>query len=179
MVDGGHDLENALKRAAHMRGINLQQARPTIEAMRAAIGDYRELFRPQQSRLLQQQRELALQAMLAFTQFQPKLIGALVHGDGPLDAIRLLLFADTAEQVIVHLSDRHIPWQEAEVTLHYSGGRRVGRPALRFRAGEASIELIVLGLRSHSDPPRDPITGGRLETLSVDELNALIDQSPA
>lgn len=179
VVDEGHDLEAALKRAARKHGVNLQQARPPIDALRAAIGDYRELFHPQQSALLRKQRTTALQAMRTFAEFRPRLSGALVHGDGPMEAIRLLVFSDTPEQVMLHLLDRHIPCQEAEIVLNFSGGRRAGRPALRFRAGETTIELIVLDSHSHSDPPRDPITGGRLEMLGVDELNALIEKSPA
>jgi hypothetical protein len=41
------------------------------------------------------------------------------------------------------------------------------------------VELVVLNEQSHSDPPRDPITGGRLEMLGIDELDALIHRSPA
>ncbi|MGB5451645.1 MAG: hypothetical protein WBM59_11415 [Sedimenticolaceae bacterium] len=179
MVDDGYELETALRRAARAHGVNLQQARPPIEALRAAIRDYRELFRPQQSALLQQQRGLAMQAMQALAEFRPRLVGALVHGDGPLDAIRLMVYADTTEQLMLYMADRQMPWQATEVTLHYSGGRRARQPALGFLAGETRVELVVLNEQSHSDPPRDPITGGRLEMLGIDELDALIHRSPA
>lgn len=177
MVDGGHDLETALRRAARERGISLQQARPPTAALQAAIRDYRELFRPQQSKDLQAQRQLALHAMQTFAEFRPHLVGAPIHGDGPLDRVRLLLFADTPEQVMLHLSDRHIPWQDAEVVLHYSGGRRIARPALRFLAGETTVELVILDRQSRSDPPRDAITGGRLEMLDAAEVGALAAQT--
>lgn len=117
--------------------------------------------------------------MRSFSDFRPRLTGALVHGDGPLDVIRLLLFADTPEQVMLHLHDRHIPWQDTEVVLHYSAGRRVGQPALRFLAGETAVELVILDRQSRSDPPRDPISGGRLEMLDTDELSALINEASA
>ena len=173
VVDGGHELDEALRRAARAQRINLQQHRPSLEALRAAIRDYRELFRPQQAAQLARQRALALEAMRTFAAFRPRLAGSLIHGDGPLDRVRLLLFCETPEQLMQDLGDRHIPWRDAEVTLHYSGGRRQNRPAVRFLAGETTVELVILDPRSHSDPPRDPITGGRLETLDADQLARL------
>lgn len=178
VVDGGHDLDEALRRAARAQGVNLQQARPTREELRAAINDYRELFRPQQVQQLWRQRRLALQAMQTFLAFQPRLIGSLIHGDGALDTVQLLLFTDSPEQVMHHLHDRRMPWRDTEVSLHYSGGRRIARPALRFLAGDTTIELVLLDRGSRSDPPRDPITGGRLEMLNPDELAQLIAAQP-
>lgn len=174
VVDEGYALDSALQRAARNLGVQLQQARPSLEALRAAIREHRELFRPEQLRRLQEQRRLALDAMRSLAEFRPRLTGPLIHGDGPFDRVRLLLIADTPEQVMMHLDDRHIPWRDAEVLLHYSAGRRVNRPAVRFVAGATAIELIILDPGSRSDPPRDPITGGPLEMLDADQLNALI-----
>jgi len=178
VVDGGHDLENAVRRAARSRGINLQQARPLLATVHQAIAEYRTLFRPQQLEQLRKQRELARQAMQAFEVFHPRLAGALVHGDGPLQRIRLLLVAETPEQVAMHLADRHMPWRQSAVELHYSGGRRLMRPALLFVAGDTTVELVILDAGSHSDPPRDPITGGRLATLDAAALDALLEAAP-
>lgn len=176
VVDGGHDLDSALRRAARAQGVRVQ-SQPSVETLRAAIHDYRQLFRPQQLQRLQAQRRLALGAMQSFSGFQPRLVGPLIHGDGPLDGVRLLLIADTPEQVMMHLHDRHIPWRSAETALHYSGGRKVKRPALCFLAGDSTVELVILDHDSRSDPPRDPITGGPLEMLDEGQLDALIDRT--
>lgn len=176
MVDDGYALDSAVQRAARNQGIQLQQTRPSLEALRMAIRERRELFRPEQARQLQEQRRVALEAMRSLAGFRPRLIGSLIHGDGPLDSVRLLLIADTPEQVMMHLNDRHIPWRDAEVSLHYSARRRVSRPAVRFVAGATAIELIILDPGSRSDPPRDPISGGPLEMLDADQLHALIER---
>ena len=159
--------------------MNLQQACPQREAIWSAIREYRALFRPEQFELLQRQRRLALQIMQTLASFKPRLLGSLVRGDGPLDRIQLLVFADSPESVIWHLNDRHIPWQAVDTLLHYSAGRRLARPTLRFLAGETSIELIILSDQSPSDPPRDPVSGGALDVRGVDELRALIDAEVA
>lgn len=150
-----------------------------MNELRGAINEYRTLFKPHQLKLLLQQRRLAREAMSEFTTFGPRLFGDLIHGDGPLDRIRLMLIADPPEQVMHHLSDRHIPWQDGETVLSYSGRRRVARPCLRFLAGESMVELVILEQRSHSDPPRDPLTGGPMEMLGIEQLDALIANEPA
>lgn len=179
MVDDGYDLSGALKRAGRNLGIKPQQARPPLGVLRSAIQDHRSLFRPQQMQLLQARRQLALDAMRTFADFRPRLFGALIHGDGPLDVVRLLVLADTVEQLMLFLKDRNMPWREAETLLNYSGGRRLAHPTLRFQAGETMVELVVLGHGSRSDPPRDPVTGGPLETLATDELAALVARGQA
>jgi hypothetical protein len=174
VVNDGHDLEQALKRAAREHGINLQHARPSREALHTAIHEYRTLFRPQQEQQLKAQRCIAAEAMQTFSRFGPRLIGPLVRGDGPLDKVQLLLTADTPEQVMLALNDQRIPWRESEVVLHYAGGRRAAKPALQFIAGDSRVELILLDDSGRSDPPRDPMTGGRLEALSPGQLATLL-----
>lgn len=174
MVDDGYDLDTALKRAGRRLGINPQQLRPPLEVLRLAIQDRRSLFRPQQMALLEERRALALGAMRTFAEFRPRLFGALIHGDGPLDLVRLLVVAEAVEPLLLFLRDRGMPWREGETLLHYSGGRRQAQPTLRFQAGDATVELVVLAPASHSDPPRDPVTGGPLDTLGTGELEALI-----
>jgi hypothetical protein len=174
VVDDGYDLDTALKRAGRRLGINPQQLRPPLEVLRLAIQERRSLFRPQQMGLLDERRRLALGAMRTFAGFRPRLFGALIHGDGPLDVVRLLVTAEPVEQLLLFLQDRGMPWREGETLLHYSGGRRLAQPTLRFQAGDTTVELVVLPPASHSDPPRDPVTGGPLETLGADELETLI-----
>lgn len=179
MVEEGLGREDALKRAARQHGIKLQHAIPKLEAVRAAIQDYRELFKPGQLVELNGHRRVAAQAMIEFSAFQPRLFGALLHGDGPLDLIQLMLLADSPEQVMHHLSDRHIPWRDTEVVLEYSGRRQLAHPALRFLAGESTVELVVFEQGWRSDPPLDALTGKQLETLGVEQLNALVAQTAA
>lgn len=150
-----------------------------MNELRTAIHDYRSLFKPGQLTQLQRQRQLAREAMREFSAFRPRLFGDLLHGDGPLDRIRLMLTADPPEQVMLHLADRHIPWRDGEILLSYSGRRRAARPSLRFLAGESKVELVILEQRSHSDPPRDPLSGGPMEMLGIEQLDALIANQPA
>ncbi len=177
VVEDHQDLQQALTQVARKRGIKRQSGWPSRAALQQAIDDYRSLFHPQQSDYLITQRGLALEAMRTFVEYRPQLVGALVNGDGPLDRIRLLLFADSPEQVILHLEDRGMPWHSTEVSMHFSGGRRMAQPALCFLAGDVTIELIVLNPKLRSDPPRDPVDGGPLAGLDIERLADLLGET--
>lgn len=177
VVDESLDLPSALRQVSQEQGIHLKQGQPDPAVLRAAIQDYREVFKPAQAAALNRHRQTAVEAMQRFSAFQPKLIGPLVNGDGPVDSIRLLLTADTPEQVIVDLADHRTPWRESETRMHFSGNRQAALPALRFQAGDCSVELIIMAPKQRSDPPRDPLDGGKLPTLNVDELAALVQRT--
>lgn len=179
VVDEGHDLHTAVQRATAELGIRPQHLDVDIATLRQAVHEYRELFRPQQAATLHDRRKLALQAMRSFADYRPRLAGSLVYGDGPLDRVRLILLADTAEQVMITLHDLHIPWRDAEVTLHYTKDRHKTHPAFRFIAGDMQIELVVLTPGSRNDPPRDALGKGPLDTIGVDQLEALINAAQA
>jgi hypothetical protein len=165
IVEDGHDAGAALVRAARETGVALQKSPPDPAQLEAAVAEYRALFRPAQASEVNRHRKLASEAMQALADFRPRLFGALVTGVGALDRIRLLLQADTPEQVILALNQQHIPWQESECELHDATGHRRRWPAVRFRAGDCGVELVIQDESQRSDPPFDPLTGQRLQTL--------------
>lgn len=177
VVDEEWPLEQALRRAAQKHRIDLSRQCPKKSELLAAIAEYRQLFQPQQSLALSDLRGQAAEAMSTLSSFRPKLTGALVHGAGPIGSINLLVFSDSVEDLIVDLHNRHIPFQQSEVTLQFSGGRTARQPAVQFVAGGTPVEIVVLSTANRSDPPRDSITGGRMEMLDLTELLALIAQS--
>lgn len=174
VVTEGLTLERALYRAARQAGVRLPAGAPRLETLRAAIDSYRALFQPQQLERLRDLRQQALSAMRTFAAFAPRLSGSAVHGDGPLDRVRLLLHADPPEQVMMSLDDRYIPWRSAEVQLTHGGGRRVDHPAIRFQAGGHTIELVILAPGMRSDPPREPLGGSPLDLLDTGQLESLV-----
>jgi len=174
VVEDGHETMAALARAARELGLTPGRNQPSAGEVQAAIEEHRALFRPQQEQQLISQRRLAREAMHALASFRPRLFGSLVDGNGPLERIRLLLASESTEVVMMSLRDQHIPWRESEAELSYSGDRKRTWPALRFRAGDSAIELVIVDSHRRSDPPFDPLTGGRLRTLDADELDRLI-----
>lgn len=157
---GVTDFDRARRKAAERTGILDRRRWPTNEAIAAALHTHRRLFRGDgEAERLRRLREAAVQAMHSLRAFSPRLIGALLHGAGPVDAgVQLHLFADRPEDVMFALLERHIPWREHERSVRYGNGERRSHPAFRFVAGEAPIELIVLPHTAMRNPPLDPVT---------------------
>jgi hypothetical protein len=177
VVDEGRTLADALHRAAQETGARLRGGDVDLEALRTQINEYRALFRPAQLAVLRANRTLALEAMRSLQEFDPRLFGSLVHGDGPLDTIRLILTADTPESVMLALSDRHIPWREDETALMLSSEGSEVRPSLRFQAGDAEVELVIVSERDRRRAPRDLLGRQPMRLLTATQLQALIAET--
>lgn len=176
MADGHcHDTYSACRKAAERLGERNPRHWPDQATIEAALREHQALFRATSQPLeLARLRRLALEAMRDLASFQPRLVGAVAKGLADAhSAVRLLLTADTPEQVALALEERRIPWRSAEVTLLFSRNRRETRPAFRFQAGETPVELVVLDPADRHDPPRDPADNRPLRGLSAQELQAL------
>lgn len=171
-----HDIAAACHRAAERLGEPNPRHWPDAAAVEAALREYQSLFQSDsQPAELARLRALALQAMHDLAAFSPRLVGAVAKGLADRHSpVRLLLRADTPEQVAFALEDRRIPWRSAEVELRFSRNRRATRPAFRFQAGEVTVELVVLGPADRNDPPLDPTDNRPLRGLDAAQLQALI-----
>jgi hypothetical protein len=171
-----HDSHSACRKAAERLGEGNSKHWPDAAAIEAALHEYQSLFqRDSQPAALEQLRQLALQAMRDLAGFEPRLVGPVAKGLADRHSpIRLLLRADTPEQVALALEDRRIPWRSAEVELLFSRNRRSPRPAFRFQAGDTTVELVVLDPADRQDPPRDPADDSPLRGLSASALHELL-----
>ena len=110
---------------------------------------------------LREQRELARRAMRMFEEFRPRLVGALVRGDGPLNASACCYSPKRPEKGGDASGRPPHPVYESEIELHYSGEKgwrsqlfllSPARPRLNSsssRQGHTAIHRVI------------PITGGR------------------
>lgn len=172
---GDPDLTEARRKAAVRLGVRDPRLWPDLATVAALLRQEQKLFWDErQTNALAQLRDLAAQAMRDLAAFAPRLVGPVLDGTADIHSpIRLLLRADTPEDVIFALTDRHIPWHDGEVRLHYSRGRQQSRPRLRFRAGDTAVELVILGPADRNDPPVDPDTGRPLRGADLTALLAL------
>jgi hypothetical protein len=168
--------EYAKRKAAQRIGCRDHSLWPENTEIETALREHQRLFlRNRQPDALRKLRETALDALQAFAAFRPRLVGTTLDGTADIHSrIRLLLVADSAEDVALSLTDQHIPWEPAEVSLCFSRDRREARPSFRFLAGEAALELVILNRADLSDPPRDPATGRVLDTADRSQLMALL-----
>jgi hypothetical protein len=179
LLADGHcvDSRSACRKAAERLGERNPRHWPDLASIEAALREHQGLFQAdrqpaEQARL----RDLALEAMHDLADFRPRLVGAVAKGLADTHStVRLLLTADTPEQVALALEQRRIPWRSAEVMLQFSRNRRAARPAFRFQAGSTAIELVVLEPGDRDDPPRDPVDNSPLRGLSAAQLEVVPD----
>ncbi len=167
------DLAAIRRKAAQHLGCNDQRAWPDLAEVAAAIKAEQRLFRgPAQAAALVRLRRLAAAAMQTFAAFAPRLVGPVLEGTADEHTpVRLLLQAETPEDVIFTLTDHKIPWRANDVRLFFPRGRQETRPCLTFQAGDTRIELIVLGPSDRANPPVDPERDRPLRSATLERLS--------
>lgn len=179
MVEQGvREFGRARRKAAERLGIGDKRSWPGNEEIQEALLLQERLF-PGEGRedALRDLRRQALTAMEVFADFTPRLVGPVLSGGpNPSQGVRLHLFADNPEDLVLVLLDRGIPRQESEEVFRYGGGLRQTHPVFAFRAGDTSFELVVLPLRARRNPPLD-VVGGRPERgAGAAEVSRLLDE---
>jgi hypothetical protein len=168
----------ALQKAASRLGINDKRLLPTREEISLAIREQQRLFRgSDQESALQTLRNDALQAMERLFQFKPMLVGPVYEGTADSNSpVRLHLFADTPEEVLFSLSDLHIPWQERDHSMKFSGSDRRNMPGFQFTANGVVFELIVFPAQGVFSKPIDPLGNHPIQGINIKQLKSLLNQ---
>ncbi len=92
--------------------------------------------------------------MRHFAPFAPRLVGALVDDyPDPDQPVRLHLFAEAVDEIVLALLNQGIPWRERQEPRRFADGTRRSPPLLTFMAGDTPIELLVLPILARSNPP--------------------------
>ena len=168
----------AIQKAASRLGISDRRLLPTREEISLAIREQQRLFRgSDQASALQKLRTAALQTMQLLVRFRPLLVGPVYEGTADSNSpVRLHLFADTPEDVIFALADLHIPWQERDRTLRFSGGGRKNMPGFQFNANGVLFELVVMPEQGPYSKPLDPLDHQPIQGATSKQLKVLLNQ---
>lgn len=178
-VDGINDYLLAKRKAAERLGVNNRQQLPSNQEIEQALIDYQRLFQGDtQPQLLQQMREIALNAMRFLAAFKPRLAGAVVDGTaGEHSEITLHLYADATEEVAMQLIDRGIPYESCERRVRLNAATVNSYPAYRFLAEGYPVVLIIFPLRDKNQSPLSPTDGRPMQRLNIVEVQNLLAES--
>lgn len=123
-------------------------------------------------------RTAAAQAMRLFTQFEPRLIGAVLSGVVEVYTdIELHLFAATPEEVQLFFVERRIPYSQSEKRLRMSRDNYQNFPVYEFGAGDWTIIVTVFPLAGLRHPPLNPIDGRPERRINLAALSQLLADS--
>lgn len=169
--DGSLSLHAARRKAAERLGASGRQV-PELAEVEAALADHQRLFGgSDHEALLRHLREQAVRAMEFLAPFQPRLVGPVLSGTATAHStITLHLFAETVEEVMFFLEERHVPATLSE--RRYRDGSV--RPRLSFIAGEDEIDLVIFPLLQRRHSPVSELTGKPVQRADIDAVRALL-----
>ena len=173
------DYQSARRKAAARLGGGDQRQLPDNREIEKALRSYQQLFQSDsQPAALERLRRLALEAMDNLREFNPHLTGEVLSGTADrFSPVRLYLFADTPEQLALHLMARRIPFRQQDIRLSYGDGAKRSRALFQFQAGDTQLELILLPLADQSNPPVDPMLERPDKGVPPDRVLVLVEGS--
>ena len=173
---GIHDFLTAKRKAAERFGITDEAVLPRNTEIEEALREYQRLFAADTHLLtLKAQREVALQAMQWFREFEPRLVGPVLSGTATAHAdVQLHLFADRAETIALRLLDRGIEHEVTERRLRLDAARFRAYPGLRFEWDRQMIEVTVFPTDGIRQAPVSPVDGRPMRRADTAELEQLV-----
>jgi hypothetical protein len=178
---GIRDFLTAKRKAAERFGVFDGGLLPKNTEIQDALVEYQRLFGgDEHAQQLSAQRQAALAAMDLLGEFNPRLVGAVLHGTATEhNDVQLHVFADRAETVGLMLMDRAIPHEFFERRLKYGSGRTVNQPGVRFEIEQHGIDALVFTEDGIRQAPVSPVDGKPMRRADVDEVRTLLQLEAA
>lgn len=174
---GVRDFLFAKRKAAERFGVVDGAVLPRNTEIEEALQEYQRLFGGEAHlESLQAQREVALDVMRRLEEFQPRLVGPVLHGTATShDDVMLHIFADRAETVTFRLMDQGIPFEVGERRTRLNPERVVQQPALRLEIDGQPVEIVVFPLDGIRQAPVSPVDGKPMRRADLHEVESMVD----
>ena len=125
--------------------------------------------------LIHSMRSQALQAMLMFEEFSPRLAGSVLEGTATrYSPIEIQVFSDSPKDMVIKLLDFEVPFDTEDRRMRISKVDTHSVPVLCYGMGDYEIELAVLEPNSLRQSPLSPITGSPMERASIKKLKNML-----
>jgi len=176
---GVQDFLIAKRKAAERLGVDDGSAMlPKNSEIEAALAEYQRLFGgAAHVEHLSAQRRAALAAMRRLSEFEPRLVGAVLSGTATEHSdVQLHLFADRAESVTLKLIDAGIAHEVTERRVKLDTERVRPFPGVRFHVDDHSIEATVFPADGIRQAPVSPVDGRPMRRANAFEVEALLEQ---
>ena len=173
---GINDFLVAKRKAAERYGVVEGACLPRNTEIEAALASYQRLFGgPQHLTSLQQQREVALHAMQLLGKFEPRLVGAVLHGTATDHSdIQLHVFCDSPETIYLQLADRRYEYEVFERKLKMTAERWISVPSVRFEMESQTVEAFVFPTDGIRQAPASSVDGKPMRRAALHEVARLV-----
>ena len=173
---GVRDFLFAKRKAAERFGVVDGSVLPRNTEIEAALVEYQRLFGGDEHvETLFAQRLAALEAMRYLRDFQPRLVGPVLHGTATEHHdVQLHVFADRAETVAFRLMDSGVPYEIGEKRVKMNAERQLQQPSLHFEIDAQPIEVVVFPVDGIRQAPVSPVDGKPMRRADLGEVEALV-----
>jgi hypothetical protein len=178
---GIRDFLAAKRKAAERFGVTDGSVLPKNTEIEEALAEYQRLFggsRHDQS--LAAQRNAALSAMQLLSEFEPRLVGAVLSGTATEhNDIQLHLFAERPESIAFRLMDLGIDHEVVERRVRFGSDRIVAYPGVHFELDDHVVDATVFPVDGIRQAPVSPVDGKPMRRIDAAELEVLMDSEEA
>lgn len=175
---GLRDYRMAKEKAAARLGVFDTTHLPANSEIEDALREHQRLFGGDaHARTLARLRADAREALRFFAAFEPRLVGAVLEGTADEhSAVCLHLHTDRPADVVGLLLERGVAYDEIPRRLRLD--RHITRefPALRFDAGETTIDVTVLPYDLLRQAPLDRVSEKPMRRAGLAAVEALIEE---
>ena len=169
------DFAKARRKAAERLGLTLRNDMPTNQEIEVELRSYRALFTKASTQSsLRKQRDAALEAMQFFARFKPRLVGSVLDGTASAyEPVRLHLFSDLLEDVVLFFMEKGIEFDQSEVKVRYKSGVVQHVPVLEFQAGDIPFELLIFSATDIRQAPLCSVSGEVMKRADAEALKTI------
>ena len=168
--------DKARRKACERLGCYDKQFLPSNADIQIELQRYLQLFHADAQADLQRSRwQTAHRLMQRLEIFQPRLVGALIHGTADQHTpIQLHVFADPEEQILQWLLDKSISYQLSQRRMQFSGQRYRKISVCNSVFEGVPVELLLFNSLELREAPRSPVDGKPQRRLKIQELEELL-----
>jgi predicted nucleotidyltransferase len=172
---GINDFFVAKRKAAERYGVMESAFLPKNTEIEAALASYQRLFGgAEHENSLQHKRRTALKAMQVLQQFEPRLVGPVLHGTATEHSdIQLHAFSDTPEAVYLRLADRRYECEVFERKVKMTPDRWMSVPSVRFELDSQTVEAFVFPTDGIRQAPISAVDGKPMRRAGITEVESL------
>ncbi len=176
---GIEDYRLAKRKAAQQLGVSNRNCLPKNSEIHAALAEYQHLFDGEaHDNRLMSLRRIARDAMLMFSDFEPRLVGSVLAGTSTRHSdVNLHLFADSPEAVAMIPISSDIPYRSAERRARYFDDRLVRYPVFQFAAGSTTVDAMVFPANGIRLPPACPVDGHPIKRANLKAVERLLGET--
>ena len=177
MIEHGiRDYGLAKRKAARRLGIREAWALPGNAEIDARVTEWQQIFEPENhGHQLRELRGLALEAMDALGEFNPRLAGPVLTGAINVNSpIELHLFSDAPEDVALSLETWGKTFRNCQRRYRYNGRGVVLIPGYRFNIRRQRVDALVFPDKGLRQAPMSPVDGRPMPRASRPRVRDLL-----